>query len=173
MSEINTPGKRPVLYTTRLRRDFGGVVAVNNVDFLAYPGEISGLIGPNGAGKTTLFNNITGMDSPSSGHVHFRDREITGSPAHTISRLGIGRTFQNIRLFKDMTVLENVMVGRHFQQTHSSSKGLRSLNAILSILLMKKEEKETYSHAMRWLEFCKLDKMANEFARNLPYGKQR
>ncbi|MFW5801040.1 MAG: ABC transporter ATP-binding protein [Spirochaeta sp.] len=164
---------RPVLYTTRLRRDFGGVVAVNNVDFHVYPGQISGLIGPNGAGKTTLFNNITGMDSATSGTVHFMETDITRQRAHNISRLGIARTFQNIRLFKDMTVIENVMVGRHFRETNQASRGVRSLNALMSMLLLEQEESRTYANAMQWLGFCRLEKFADEYARNLPYGKQR
>lgn len=164
---------RPVLYTTRLKRDFGGVIAVNNVDFQAFPGQITGLIGPNGAGKTTLFNTITGMDTPTSGTVHFRQNDITGKRAHHISRLGIARTFQNIRLFKDMTVLENVMVGRHFRETHSLASRSRMLNAVLSMVHLGKEEISTYTNAMEWLRFCRLEGLANEYARNLPYGKQR
>ena len=104
-----------LLETRNLTRAFGGVIAVNDVDFHAEEGKITGLIGPNGAGKTTLFNNMTGLDTPTSGKVYFDGKDITGKSAHEICRLGIARTFQNIRLFKDMSVLENVMIGRHFK----------------------------------------------------------
>lgn len=161
-----------LLYTKQLTRAFGGVVAVSDVDFEVQKDSISGLIGPNGAGKTTLFNNVTGMDVPTSGSVFFNDQEITGIPAHRISRLGIARTFQNIRLFKEMTVLENVMIGRHFKSGASPVSG-RLLNAITSYTKMKSEEKEIYDSSREWLDFFNLDKYRNEYAKNLPYGNQR
>ncbi|MCF7941163.1 MAG: ABC transporter ATP-binding protein [Spirochaetia bacterium] len=161
-----------LLYTTQLTRAFGGVIAVSDVDFAVEKHSITGLIGPNGAGKTTLFNNITGMDVPTSGKVFFKDEEITGMPAHSISRLGIARTFQNIRLFKEMSVLENVMIGRHFKTGKSMTSG-RLLNAVRSYISMKGEEKAIYDTSREWLEFFNLDKFRNESARNLPYGSQR
>ncbi|MFN3660521.1 MAG: ATP-binding cassette domain-containing protein, partial [Brevinematales bacterium] len=91
-----------LLYTTCLRKEFGGLVAVNDVDFEVEAGTITGLIGPNGAGKTTLFNTITGLDEPTEGYVFFEGKDITGWPAYRIVRLGISRTFQNIRLFKEL-----------------------------------------------------------------------
>ena len=102
-----------ILETQEVTRAFGGVVAVNQVNFNVEKGLVNGLIGPNGAGKTTLFNQITGMDVPTSGKIMFDGRDITGLPAWKISRLGIARTFQNIRLYNDLTVVENVMMGLH------------------------------------------------------------
>jgi len=157
-----------LLRTTGLCRKFGGITAVNEVDFSVEPGTITGLIGPNGAGKTTLFNNITGMDVPSSGQVFFREREITGQPAWRICRMGIARTFQNIRLFKELTVLENVMVGRHFK-----TGGNRLAAAALSLLGAGRDQKAIVGSAMHWLEFLNLADFAGEKARNLAYGRQR
>lgn len=158
-----------LLETKKLTRAFGGVVAVNGVDFTAQEGLITGLIGPNGAGKTTLFNNMTGLDTPTSGSVLFNGMDITGKSSNEICRLGISRTFQNIRLFKDISVLENVMTGRHFKVGGKN----RLAQAIRSYVFMRKEEEEIYSDAMRWLEFFELDKFASEDAKNLPYGHQR
>ena len=104
-----------ILETEHLTREFGGVIAVNDVDFHVEKGLVTGLIGPNGAGKTTLFNQITGMDKPTSGRIIFDGQDITGLPAWKISRMGIARTFQNIRLYKELTVVENVMMGLHFK----------------------------------------------------------
>jgi len=161
-----------LLYTKELTRAFGGVVAVSNVDFAVEKDSISGLIGPNGAGKTTLFNNVTGMDVATSGKVYFKDEDITGVPAYKISRLGIARTFQNIRLFKEMSVLENVMIGRHFKSGKSMISG-RLQNALVSYFKMKSEAREIYDKAREWLDFFNLDGVRNEAAKNLPYGNQR
>lgn len=159
-----------MLETQALTREFGGVIAVNKVDFSVEKNMITGLIGPNGAGKTTLFNNITGLDTPTSGHVFFEGKEITGKPANKICRLGIARTFQNIRLFKELSVVDNVMVGRHF---HTTGVKNRTLQALLSYIGVEKEEKEMYAKAMEWLEFFGLQDLRNEKAKNLPYGYQR
>lgn len=161
-----------ILKTSQLTRQFGGVVAVNQVDLTVHKGEIAGLIGPNGAGKTTLFNNITGMDFPTAGTVEFKGMDITPLAADKITRLGIGRTFQNIRLFKEMTVLENVMIGRHFKPVFPGIEN-RFIHAIASFLRLKKDEKFVYDGAMEWLKFLELDEYAHELAKNLPYGKQR
>ncbi len=161
-----------LLYTKQITRAFGGVIAVSEVDFSVEKDSISGLIGPNGAGKTTLFNNMTGMDVPTSGKVYFQDKDITGIPAHKICRLGISRTFQNIRLFKEMTVLENVMIGRHFKSGKTATSG-RLANVIKSYVRMENEEKIIYENARKWLDFFQLDKFRNESAKNLPYGSQR
>lgn len=158
-----------LLETSNLTRAFGGVVAVNSVDFHAEKGLITGLIGPNGAGKTTLFNNMTGLDTPTSGKVIFEGKDITGKSSNEICRLGIARTFQNIRLFKDMSVLENVMIGRHFKVGDSK----RFLQAVKSYFFMKEEENKIYKEAMDWLGFFGLEKFASEDAKNLPYGHQR
>ena len=161
-----------ILETEALTRAYGGVVAVNKVDFSVEAGLITGLIGPNGAGKTTLFNNMTGLDNPSSGKVFFNNKDITGFPAHKICRMGIARTFQNIRLFKDLSVVENVMIGRHFKTGESETKG-RFVNALKSYIYLKREEQEIYEKADSWLDFFEMGQFKNELAKNLPYGKQR
>ena len=158
-----------LLETRNLTRAFGGVIAVNDVDFHAKEGFITGLIGPNGAGKTTLFNNMTGLDTPTSGKVIFQGEDITGRKANQICRLGIARTYQNIRLFKEMSVLENVMIGRHFKVGGRN----RLAQAFKSYFLMKSEEKQIFEDSMRWLDFLELGRFAYEDARNLPYGHQR
>ncbi|MCH3917171.1 MAG: ABC transporter ATP-binding protein [Spirochaetia bacterium] len=161
-----------LLETKCLTKAFGGVVAVNEVDFVARKGLITGLIGPNGAGKTTLFNNMTGLDVPTSGTVFFNGKDITGLPAHKICRLGIARTFQNIRLFKDMTVLENVLVGRHFRTGTDPHTG-RLMNIFRSYFRLEKEQDQMVETAMRYLKFFGMETIADELAKNLPYGHQR
>lgn len=127
-----------MLETKALTREFGGIIAVNKVDFTVEKNMITGLIGPNGAGKTTLFNNITGLDTPTSGTVTFDGKDITGLHANKICRLGIARTFQNIRLFKDLSVIDNVMVGRHF---HTGNIKNRTIQAIAFFFNQEKENK--------------------------------
>ncbi|MDC7246079.1 MAG: ABC transporter ATP-binding protein [Sphaerochaetaceae bacterium] len=161
-----------VLETKKLTRAYGGVVAVSEVDFQVKDGLITGLIGPNGAGKTTLFNNMTGLDTPTSGQVFYNGEEITNKSAHRICRLGIARTFQNIRLFKELSVLENVMVGLHFKTGKDPLKG-RLKAAVDSYLHVRTEYDATHEKAMKWLEFFGLSEFADELARNLPYGHQR
>ena len=162
-----------ILEVKGLHKEYGGVRAVDDVDFAAEKGKITGIIGPNGAGKTTLFNTITGLDLPSSGRVFFDGREITGLSAHRITRLGIARTFQNIRLFKELTVAENVMVGRHIQAGSVRLSSVRTLNAIHTLLYRDRIEGEIYRKARSWLEFFGLESFEGELARNLPYGRQR
>ena len=160
-----------LLETEKLSRIYGGVVAVNEVDFRVQEGLITGLIGPNGAGKTTLFNNMTGLDTPTKGKVLFEGKDITGKKANEICRLGIARTFQNIRLFKEMSVVENVMIGRHFK-VGDKNKG-RFLQAVKSYFIMGNEEKTIYNRAMEYLDFFGLADFAEEDAKSLPYGHQR
>lgn len=159
-----------MLETRALTREFGGIIAVNRVDFNVEKNMITGLIGPNGAGKTTLFNNITGLDVPSSGKVVFEGRDITGLPSNKVCRLGIARTFQNIRLFKELSVIDNVMMGRHF---HTGSLRNRTLQAFVSYLQVEKEQRQEYEDAMKWLEFFGLQDLRNDYAGSLPYGYQR
>ncbi len=161
-----------LLQTDKLTRAYGGVLAVNEVDFSAQEGLITGLIGPNGAGKTTLFNNMTGLDVPTSGKVYFHGKDITGYPSHKIARLGIARTFQNIRLFKEMSVIENIMIGRHFMTGKDPNKG-RFFNMLNSYFSMKEEEELMLENAHDWLKFFDMGNLANENAKNLPYGRQR
>src|SRR5690349_7876216 len=146
---------------------FGGLVAVNNVDFTIPRGGIVSLIGPNGAGKTTFFNTITGLYKPTSGRMIFDGKDITGTPPSSITALGIARTFQNIRLFANMTALENVLVGQHCR--------LRSglLGIVVRSPAVRQEEVEAREKAMRLLKFVRLTGAADEIAKNLPYGDQR
>ena len=161
-----------ILETQQVSKIFGGVVAVNKVDFNVEQGLVNGLIGPNGAGKTTLFNQITGMDVPTSGKIIFDGRDITGLPAWKISRYGIARTFQNIRLYSDLTVVENVMMGIHFKVGEDPFR-CPFVQAVHSYFNARSENRELYEKALSWLEFFNLEGLKDEFARNLPYGNQR
>ena len=150
-----------------IRKEFGGLVAVNDVDFLIPQGSIVGLIGPNGAGKTTFFNMLTGVYKPTAGRIEFDGSEITGQPPHLITKLGVGRTFQNIRLFEHMTALENVLVGMH----HRLKGGI--LGSIFGLPRVRREERQAEERARELLTFSGLRKRDDHLARNLPYGDQR
>jgi len=156
-----------VLETTQLVKAFGGLVAVNKVDFHAEENEIVGLIGPNGAGKTTLFNAITGVYGPTSGTIRFKGREIAGMLPSKVTKLGVARTFQNIRLFNEMTALENVMVGQHCR----TGSGL--LRVVLRTPRATREEKAVRDKSLALLDYVGLGGHAEELAKNLPYGSQR
>jgi branched-chain amino acid transport system ATP-binding protein len=156
-----------LLQTEALRKEFGGLVAVNDVDFSIPVGSIVSLIGPNGAGKTTFFNMITGVYKPTDGRVIFAGEDITGKPPHTATERGIGRTFQNIRLFQQMTSMENVLVGMH-----SRLKG-GILSSILGTPRLRREERQAHDRAMELLEYCGLKGREEQYARNLAYGDQR
>jgi branched-chain amino acid transport system ATP-binding protein len=146
---------------------FGGVTALDGVSFHINTGEILGLIGPNGAGKTTCFNVMTGVYQPTSGGVRFMGDPLGKRHKFQITKLGIARTFQNIRLFHNMTALENVLVGADAH--HSTGMG----SALFRLPRHKSEEAEGMSRAYELLRFMGLDKRADELARNLPYGDQR
>jgi branched-chain amino acid transport system ATP-binding protein len=156
-----------LLVAEGMRKEFGGLVAVSDVDFVIPEGAIVSLIGPNGAGKTTFFNMITGVYKPTLGRVTFDDQDITGKPPHAVTERGIGRTFQNIRLFQDMTALENVLVGMHAR--------LRGgiVGSILHTPRVKREEATARDKALGLLEYCSLGGREEDYARNLPYGDQR
>jgi branched-chain amino acid transport system ATP-binding protein len=156
-----------LLTAEKLRKEFGGLVAVNDVDFTIAENSIVSLIGPNGAGKTTFFNMLTGVYKPTAGRVAFDGTDVTGKPPHAITELGVGRTFQNIRLFPLMTALENVLVGMHARL----SGGI--VRSILRTPGLKREEREARARARDLLRFSGLRGRDNEFARNLPYGDQR
>ncbi|HEY2072866.1 MAG TPA: ABC transporter ATP-binding protein [Gaiellaceae bacterium] len=156
-----------LLDTYGLRKEFGGLVAVDNVDFTVPTGSIVSLIGPNGAGKTTFFNMLTGVYKPTAGHVVFDGEDLTGKPPHAFTQRGIGRTFQNIRLFQNMTALENVLVGMHTRLKGSL------VEAILRTPRVKHEEKDARVRARELLEFSGLWRKDNEIGRNLSYGDQR
>ena len=156
-----------ILRTEGMRKEFGGLIAVNDVDFNVPEGSIVSLIGPNGAGKTTFFNMLTGVYKPTAGRIFFDGSEITGKPPHAVTHRGIGRTFQNIRLFQTMTALENVLVGMH---TRLKGGIVRS---ILRTPGLKREERDARKRARELLEFSGLRRRDEELARNLSYGDQR
>lgn len=163
----------PILEVSQLTMDFGGLRALDHVDLDIRQGEIVALIGPNGAGKTTFFNCVTGIYTPTSGdilisrHGDGRKERINGLKPNRVTEKGMSRTFQNIRLFPSMTVLENVMIGRHCR-THSGIAG-----AIFRSPRTRREEQDTVDASYEILEKIGLTRYVNEFAKNLPYGAQR
>ncbi|MGH3025905.1 MAG: ABC transporter ATP-binding protein, partial [Gaiellaceae bacterium] len=157
----------PLLWTQSLRKEFGGLVANSDVDFAVPRGAIVSLIGPNGAGKTTFFNMLTGVYKPTAGRVHFAGTDMTGKPPHAYTQRGIGRTFQNIRLFQNMSAIENVLVGMH-----TRLKG-NLFEAILRTPRVRREERDAYDHARELLEFCDLRRKGEVIGKNLSYGDQR
>ena len=164
--EINKINKI-VLQTDKLTKKFGGLIAVNNFDLKVNEGEISSLIGPNGAGKTTVFNVVTGIYKADGGKVLFKEEDLAGKKPHQIIKKGIARTFQNIRLFSNMTCLENVMAGQHCR----SNAGTWS--SILQTLGQRKEELEIKKNAENRLKQAGLWKYRDELAKNIAYGNQR
>jgi branched-chain amino acid transport system ATP-binding protein len=156
-----------LLEVTRLRKEFGGLVAVDDVDFQIEERAISSLIGPNGAGKTTFFNMLTGVYKPTAGRVVFNGTDITGKPPHAVTERGVGRTFQNIRLFQNMTSLENVLVGMH-----ARLKG-NVFTAVLKTPRVRKEEVTARERGHELLAFSGLRRVEDELAKNLSYGDQR
>ncbi len=164
--QIIDDGAHP-LRTVNCTIRFGGLCAVNALDMSVGKGEIYGLIGPNGAGKTTIFNLLTGVYRPTSGEIYFQGHRIDGLKPYEISRRGVSRTFQNIRLFPSMTVLENVMTAchRHAQQN--------LLDAVLRLPRFERDEREHREFAMELLEIFDLARVRDEGGTSLPYGKQR
>ena len=157
----------PILATRRMTKRFGGLVAIRALDLEVEERSIHSVIGPNGAGKTTLFNCVTGFYRPDEGEIWFAGQRIDGLRPDEIAHLGIARTYQNIRLFANMTVLENVLVGLH--------RHLRStwVGAVLRSPAVRREERWAHGEARRLLEFVGLGGRLNFLARNLPYGEQR
>lgn len=156
-----------VLKIEHIAKNFGGIQALKDVSFSVEQGDVLGLIGPNGAGKTTMFNLITNMFPPSSGDVVFKGEDITGIKPHEITKKGICRTFQNIRLFSDMSVCENILVGNHSRL---------EANVFQSVFKTKKqrhEEQKALEEANEILEVIDLLEDANTIAKNLSYGQQR
>ena len=160
-------GREPLLEVDHVTLRFGGVVALDDVSFTLYKGEILGLIGPNGAGKTTCFNAMTGIYRPTNGEIRFRGQRITGKKRHHITRMGMARTFQNIRLFPEMTALENVQVGADAH--HKTSV----ISALFRLPRHWREEREGVAKARELLEFVGIAHRMHETARNLSYGEQR
>jgi branched-chain amino acid transport system ATP-binding protein len=162
-----TPSPDVLLELDRIGISFGGLRAVDDLSFQVRRGEIVGLIGPNGAGKTTVFNMITGVYRPTDGHIRWHGRDVTGLAPHRVAEAGIRRTFQTIRLFTDMTVLENVIAGQHLQMKQSWWQGLLRTPA------QRREEHTLVERAMAVLEQLDLADVAQEIATSLPYGAQR
>ncbi|AAS95195.1 ABC transporter ATP-binding protein [Nitratidesulfovibrio vulgaris] len=156
-----------LLSLRNLTKTFGGLVAVNSVSFDVDEGSIVGLIGPNGAGKTTVFNLITGNYKPDSGDIFFDGRAIKGLLTHRIVQMGIARTFQTIRLFQNMSVMENVLAGCHCRMTAGV------FSAMLGTAGHRREEKRAIERAVRELEFVGLADQHDNLAKNLSYGNQR
>lgn len=159
-----------VLQVQRVNKAFGGLMALTDITFDVFEGELCGLIGPNGAGKTTLFNVISGLYTPTSGNItlsHPSTKIISGLAPYKITQLGLARTFQNIRLFKDMSVLDNIKVAMHAQIKTSL------FDTLLRTPQYKKEEARIESEALEFLKSVKLDHLAQSKASSLPYGQQR
>ncbi len=156
-----------ILSLTSVVKRFGGLTAVNKFSTDLQPGELCALIGPNGSGKTTIFNVITGVYAPTEGKVFFDGRDISGKKPNEIARMGISRTFQNIRLFKGLNVLENVMVGHHLRLKSDP------LSAILQLPGYMAEDRKMHSEALELLESVNLSHLADKQATALPYGQQR
>jgi branched-chain amino acid transport system ATP-binding protein len=156
-----------MLSIRNLGKHFGGLNVLQDVSFEVPAGSIFGLIGPNGAGKTTVFNLVTGLLRPSAGSISFQDTDLVGIAPHRITRMGVARTFQNIRIFKDMTLLENVMVGMHHQVAYGG------LALFFNTPRCRAAERRARERALELLSWVKLDGQADMLADNLSYGDQR
>lgn len=157
----------PALQVSTLTKYFGGLRAVHDLSLTIQPGELAGLIGPNGAGKTTAFNLITGLYTPTEGEINFFGSSIVGMEPYEITRNGIGRTFQNIRLFPNMTVIDNVRVAYH------PRAGYNMFDSILRNSKFTGHEKELTEKAQDFLAIFNLENIQDELPKNLPYGEQR
>jgi branched-chain amino acid transport system ATP-binding protein len=157
----------PLLTVSGVSKAFGGLQALSDISLQVHPGEIFGLIGPNGAGKTTLFNTLTGLYTSDSGEIRLNDTRLNGRPPHQVLHAGLARTFQNIRLFSEMTALENVLVGRH-ARTKSGVIG-----AVLRLPGTRREEADSRERALALLHRVGLAQHAERLAKNLSYGDQR
>jgi branched-chain amino acid transport system ATP-binding protein len=156
-----------LLEMTNITKTFGGLKAVSDVTFSLEKGRIVSIIGPNGAGKTTFFNALTGIYRPDTGTIKFNGKNLIGLRPDQIAACGIARTFQNIRLFADMTVIENIMVGMHVHLKQSP------LQTLLRLPGFNREEKEAERRALKLMQYVGLNNVENELAKNLPYGAQR
>lgn len=165
--QATTAAEGPLLECRNIVMQFGGLRALDDVNLQVMKGSVHGLIGPNGSGKSTTMNVLTGIYQPTSGSVRFQGQELATQTPSAIAAAGIARTFQNVQLFGEMTAIENVLVGLH----HTYKSGI--LNAVLATPGLKREEREARKRAVSLLDFVGLGKLANEEARNLPYGKQR
>ena len=163
----NGEPKDDLLVATGIRKVFGGLIASNNIDFSVPRGAIVSLIGPNGAGKTTFFNMLTGVYKPTAGQIVFDGQDVTGKPPHAITERGVGRTFQNIRLFQNMTALENVLVGMHCR-LHGGI-----VRTVLRTPGQRREERAARDRGRELLELSGLRRKENAISRNMSYGDQR
>lgn len=157
----------PVLEMKNVEKRFGGVRAIDNFSVEIMPNTIHGLIGPNGAGKTTIFNNITGIYKPDNGHIFFNEKNITNTSPHLVAQLGIARTFQNIRLFSNLSVLDNVIIASNIKADYSM------IDAFFRTKRFKNKKQDLQNKAMELLEIVGLQDKAHERASSLPYGHQR
>lgn len=156
-----------LLQIDSLSHYFGGLLAVDNFNLSLQEGELIGLIGPNGAGKTTIFNLVTGAYRASEGHIIFQGQELVGKPPHVVNSLGISRTFQTIRLWNMMTVLDNVRVAHHSQVSYNLAE------AFLRLPRCRRQEREIEEHSMELLRLFHLERFAHQPVKSLPYGEQR
>ena len=156
-----------LLTAAKVKHYFGGLCAVADFNLDLQPGDLMGIIGPNGAGKTTIFNLITGVYQASEGSIRLREIELVGKTPHQITALRIGRTFQNIRLFRNLSVLDNVRIAHYAQSRYSP------LEALLHLGRYRREEQRIIDNSQRLLAIFKLEHLAGETAKNLPYGSQR
>ena len=157
----------PLLKLKQVSIHFGGLKAVNNFNMELYPGELIGLIGPNGAGKTTVFNLLTGIYTPTKGTIIFNGERLNNVPPYKINQRGISRTFQNIRLFGELSVLDNVKIAHHTLAKHSL------WSSIFRLPKHRREETKMEEQALKFLNLFNLDHLRDEKAKNLPYGMQR
>jgi branched-chain amino acid transport system ATP-binding protein len=165
---MGTPAPTPWLLDARhVTKRFGGLTAVKALTIQVSRGALYGLIGPNGAGKTTVFNLLTGQYDPTEGDILFDGTRVNGKKPYQIAKLGIARTFQNIRLFADMTVIENVLAAQHLRSRQWLA------DAVVGTGRLHAEEREAYHRAMTLLKIFDLDRLAHEHATSLPYGSQR
>ena len=164
---LETSADRPLLEMKSIVMQFGGLRALDTVDLAVMPGTIHGLIGPNGSGKSTTMNVLTGIYTPTSGEIIFNGRAITGWKSPDIAMAGVARTFQNVQLFGELSLIENILVG--LNHTYASNVA----EIALAVPRARREETAARVRAMGLLRFVGLDALANEEARNLPYGKQR
>jgi branched-chain amino acid transport system ATP-binding protein len=167
MTSGNGKGRDIVLKTDKVTIRFGGLTAVNQLDMAVAAGEIYGLIGPNGAGKTTIFNLLTGVYEPTSGEIYFQEKRIDGKRPYEIAHCGVSRTFQNIRLFPGMSVLENVMTACHIHTRQNL------LDAVIRSPRFERDEREHRNFSLELLEIFELANLRDEGGTSLPYGKQR
>ena len=156
-----------LLRTEKLKKTFGGLIAVNEIDFSVEAGKVAAIIGPNGSGKTTFFNVVSGILPSSGGRIFFNEQDVTTKQAHQMTALGMARTFQNIRLFPNLTARDNIILGRYCRTSSGVWDGLINSGRL------RREKQESEAKAAELLDFVGLPKVAEHMAKNLPYGAQR